>query len=165
MNGPRPAAGRRALTCPRPDPALRAAFLATLYGPPGERVRLSPVPSPAPVDWAAGSWAAGSWAIVTAWNPDAQQAPERANRAAQERLLACVLQAGLIPRPAVNGSGEWAEESLLVPGASLAQARSWGEAFGQKAVLFGVGSRAALVWLPGPTERCWAVPVSEHFGK
>ncbi|WP_240319331.1 DUF3293 domain-containing protein [Deinococcus wulumuqiensis] len=159
MNGPRPAAGRRALTCPRPDPALRAAFLATLYGPPGERVRLSPIPGPVP------RWASGSWAIVTAWNPDAQQAPERANRAAQERLLACVLQAGLIPRPALNGSGEWAEESLLVPGASLAQARSWGEAFGQKAVLFGVGSRAALVWLPGPTERCWAVPVSEHFGK
>lgn len=134
-----------------PDPALRAAFLAALYGPPGERVGLSAVPGPSP------RWASGSWAIVTAWNPDAQQAPAALNRAAHQRLLTCVLQAGLSPRLARNGSGAWAEESLLVPGASVAQARGWGEAFGQRAVLFGVGSRAALVWLPGPTERFWVM--------
>ena len=136
-----------------PDPALRAAFLGALYGPPGERMRLSPVPRGSP------SWAAGDWAIVTAWNPDARSSPAAENRAAQQRLVGSVTRAGLTPVPARNGSGEWAEDSLLIPGASLGQARAWGEAFGQKAVLFGSGARAALVWLPGPTEWFWAASV------
>ena len=72
-----------------PDPTLRAAFVQTLYGPPGERVGLSAVPGPAP------RWARGTWAIVTAWNPAAQQAPAAANHAAQERLRGLIAGAGL----------------------------------------------------------------------
>ena len=135
---------------PPPDPTLRAAFVQTLYGPPGERVGLSAVPGPAP------RWARGTWAIVTAWNPAAQQAPAAANHTAQERLCGLIAGAGLTPLAALNGSGAWAEDSLLVPGATLKQARAWGVACGQEAVLFGVGARAALVWLPGPAEGCWA---------
>lgn len=143
------------MTSPAPDPELRAAFLATLYGPPGERMRLSPVPGPAP------RWAHGPWAIVTAWNPDAQHIPDAENHARQGELLAAVTQAGFSPRSARNGSGEWAEDSLLIPGASLEKARCWGETFRQKAVLWGSDSQVNLIWLPGPVERCWAVLVTE----
>ncbi|WP_245872860.1 DUF3293 domain-containing protein [Deinococcus planocerae] len=134
------------------DPAQRAAFLATTYGTPGERFRLSEARGPAP------SWARERWAVVTAWNPGGRRARNEDNARAGADLLARVTAAGLSPLPALNGEGEWEEEALIVPGATLRQATDWGREFGQAAVLWGMGARVALVWLsPGvPVERFWA---------
>ncbi|WP_019586869.1 DUF3293 domain-containing protein [Deinococcus apachensis] len=132
---------------------FRAAFLGTVYGPVGERVRLAGERGPAP------TWARGEWAVVTAWNPGGRRVPEEANVQAAAVLLARVRAAGLSPLPAHNGEGEWREEALLIPGARLRQAAAWGADFGQAAVLWGAGRRAALVWLNGEgvvgVERRW----------
>lgn len=140
-------------------PELRAAFLGTRYGPPGERCGLCGQRGPAP------AWARGRWAVVTAWNPGGQPAPAAENARAQGALLGQVKAAGYAPRPALNGAGEWAEAALLVPGARLRQAADWGARFGQAAVVWGVGARAALVWLNGErvvgVERRWAVRAAD----
>ncbi|SEJ21618.1 Protein of unknown function [Deinococcus reticulitermitis] len=140
-----------------PPEALRQAFLTTAYGPPGARMRLCPERSRPP------SWAdrGQSWAIVTAWNPGACRAEHRANLHAHARLLTQVLAARLSPVAARNGTGEWTEEGLLIPGASLKQTLAWTRSFGQEAALWGVGARAALVWRTGRIERGWAVAVTE----
>lgn len=134
---------------------LRAAFLGTSYGPAGERGHLSPTPAPPP------GWARGTWALVTAWNPGGERASDPANARAQAALLALARGSGFAPAPAVNGEGDWAEAALLIPGARLRQAAEWGLHFGQAAVLWGVGARAALVWLDGgrvtEVERRWVV--------
>ena len=134
---------------------LRGAFLGTGYGPAGERGHLSPAPDSPP------SWARGTWTIVTAWNPGGQRASDAANARAQADLFALVQGSRFAPTPAVNGEGEWAEAALLVHGARLRQAADWGLHFGQAAVLWGVGARAALVWLEGGkvtgVERRWVV--------
>ena len=134
--------------------ALRPAFLTTAYGPVGRRIRLVERPAALPLP----AWLEGRWAIVTAWNPRGQAHSPALNREAQFRLLAAVRAAGLSPLAALNGAGEWAEDSLLIPGATLAQARDWGRHFGQLAVLYGVGRRAALVGAGGRVERHWAGP-------
>lgn len=61
---------------------------------------------------------------------------------------------------AINGEGDWQEDALLLLDLSLLQAAQLGREFGQAAVLFGAGSRAALVWCgsdPVRVERFWAV--------
>lgn len=134
---------------------LRSAFLSTGYGPAGERGHLSPTPGFPP------RWARGAWAIVTAWNPGGARAADLANARAQADLLGLVQGSGLKLTPAVNGEGDWAEAALLIHGARLRQAADWGLHFGQAAVLWGVGARAALVWLDGGkvtgVERRWVV--------
>jgi hypothetical protein len=88
--------------------------------------------------------------------------PEANNRAGAA-LLTMVRAAGFAPLPALNGEGAWAEEALLVPGPRLRQASAWGSTFRQRAVLWAVGERVALVWLRGAAvtrvERFWAVRV------
>ncbi|EYB67505.1 hypothetical protein DEIPH_ctg040orf0080 [Deinococcus phoenicis] len=140
---------------------LRAAFLATTYGTAHERFRLSARRGPAPT-WARGDRGRGPWAVVTAWNPGGTLTAPEANARAGAALLARVQASGLVPWPAHNGEGEWREEALLIPGVRLRQAAAWGAAFGQAAVLWAVGARAALVWLdgdgrPSGAERFWAV--------
>ncbi|GGM15669.1 hypothetical protein GCM10010841_25070 [Deinococcus aerophilus] len=61
-------------------------------------------------------------------------------------------------RMGINGDGGWAEPSVILSRVSLREAAALGRHFGQAAVLFGVGRRAALVWLwPGRMviERRW----------
>lgn len=134
------------------DSEQRAAFLATTYGTPGERFRLSGERGSVP------RWARGRWAVVTAWNPGGRRAGDGDNARAGAALRVRVTAAGLSPLPAVNGEGEWEEPALIVPGATLRQAAGWGGEFGQAAVLWGTGARVALVWLDPPVqvERFWA---------
>ncbi|MDL2344118.1 DUF3293 domain-containing protein [Deinococcus sp. MIMF12] len=134
---------------------VRAAFLGTGYGTAVGRARLSEQPGPAP------TWAAGSWAIVTAWNPGGERVSGAVNVQAQAELLALVRASGFALTPAVNGEGDWTEAALLVHGARLRRAAEWGLQFRQAAVLWGVGARAALVWLDSgrvtAVERRWVV--------
>ena len=128
---------------------LRRAFLATSYGTPGERFRLT-VQAGRPCRlFAPGE----HWAMLTAHNQHGvRQEPEHNER--QQRRLADRLSArfpGLVCQEAVNGEGEWAEASLLVRGLTLGQARDFGNQFAQAAVLWGSGQRAALVWC-GPED-------------
>ncbi|MFD1730691.1 DUF3293 domain-containing protein [Deinococcus malanensis] len=95
---------------------------------------------------------------MTARNPGAQAQPEPANEAAHRRLGDRT--AHLQRLSAINGEGDWQEEALLLLELSLLQAVQLGREFGQAAVLFGAGGRAALVWCgPGSVrvERFWAV--------
>ncbi|WP_226342390.1 DUF3293 domain-containing protein [Deinococcus sp. AJ005] len=130
----------------------RAAFLSASYGTRAERFRLSSESLAA-----APSWAARTWAIVTAWNPAGQQQPETDNLRAGRELLALI--ASRLHFLGVNGEGEWAEPSVILPGLTLRQAAELGRRFAQAAVLFGVGKRVALVWLEADctrVERFWA---------
>ncbi len=135
--------------------ALRAAFLAATYGTGEERFHLAAHPSTSTL-----SWAAGPWAIVTAWNPGGQCQAAADNRRAERKLLALIAS-----RPylcAVNGEGEWAEPSVILPGLYLRPAVDLGRRFGQAALLFGMGRRVALVWLTRDgvrVERFWMQPV------
>ncbi len=129
----------------------RAAFLSASYGAQGERFRLNSEPSAAAL-----SWASGTWAIVTAWNPDGQHQPEADNLRVGRELLALI--ASRLHFLGVNGEGEWAEPSVILPGLTLRQAAELGRRFGQAAVLFGAGQRVALVWLESDrmrVERFW----------
>lgn len=101
--------------------------------------------------------ASGRWVIVTAWNPGGVRADPASNETAHRELLA-ELQPSSCPFDLVmNGEGDWQEPAFLVRGATLQEALRWARTFGQAAVLFGVGGRAALVWPGGQVERYWAV--------
>lgn len=133
------------------DGAQRAAFLSASYGTESDRFRLAAEPLAA-----APPWAAGTWAIVTAWNPGGEQQPEAKNVRAGRELLA--LTASRPHLLGTNGEGGWAEPSVILPGLSLRAAAALGWRFGQAAVVFGVGRRAALVWLEAGgvrVERFW----------
>ena len=131
--------------------ALRQAFLSTTYGPAQERWRHGSVPNPDAPSWAAE---ADCWAILTAWNPAGQPHPQAFNAAAQRELQMALRGWPLIH--GVNGEGEWIEASLIVPGLRLGEALALGRRFGQAALLWGCGSRTALVWCqPLTVERFW----------
>lgn len=146
---------------------LCAVFLATSYGTTEERFGLSrTAKGAAPPSWAAGG---ETWAIVTAWNPEAVQRERATNEADQRLLEARITREVHTFLRGVNGEGEWAERSLIIPGASWEQARDWAADFGQAAALWGEGARAALVW-PGteglaPEDRCWTVPLRPERGR
>ncbi|WP_291431463.1 DUF3293 domain-containing protein [Deinococcus sp.] len=151
-----------------PDPALRAAFSATRYGPPGARVALSGNGSGRALTGPLPDWTAGRWAIVTAWNPWGRRQTRAHNEAAHAALLAQATAWARLPGrtvlAALNGEGEWQEPSLVLRGAPLWEAARLGRTFGQAAVLYGCGGRGALVWLPPGAaslrpERVWLRPV------
>lgn len=142
----------------RPDDRLRAAFLASRYGVAAQRVTLGAerLPGFRP------AWAAARWGMVTAWNPAGQMQGRAANRAAQARLR--VAASRWPGYGGVNGDGDWQEPTLILTGISLRDVAALGGAFGQAAVLWGSGARAALVWLPASgvggvrAERWWLRP-------
>lgn len=140
-----------------PEEQFRPAFLATSYGTAQNRFRLSATPGvPCPL-FGEGV----PWAILTAHNPRGVQQAAALNAGAQRRL-----EARLGGRPwlaGVNGEGEWAEASVIVPGLPLAEALRLGREFGQVAVLHGVGQEATLVWCG--SGRAEAFRVSGFFGR
>lgn len=94
------------------------------------------------------------WAILTAYNPGAAIHSAEQNAQWQQALRGAV--AGMQVQDGMNGEGEWAEPSLIVFGLSLRQALHLGRQFGQLAVVWGTGRRAALVWCQaGNPERHW----------
>ena len=94
------------------------------------------------------------WAILTAYNPGAAEHTAEQNAQWQQALRGAL--AGMQVQDGVNGEGEWAEPSLIVFGLSLRQALHLGRQFGQLAVVWGTGRRAALVWCQaGYPERHW----------
>lgn len=127
--------------------------MGATYGLPDERFVLSPTPGPAPGFLRPGL----PWVIVTAWNPAGERARQAQNETAHRLLGSVIRRSGKIALTAVNGEQEWAEPAFYVPEATLTEAKSWGHQFGQAATLFGVGSRAALVWADGQIERCWTL--------
>ncbi|UBV41487.1 DUF3293 domain-containing protein [Deinococcus taeanensis] len=141
---------------------LREAFLASSYGCAGARGQLC-VTGPA----SRPAWSAPGqpWAILTAWNPQAQRVPAGQNAQAQAALhreVAC-----WSPLPGWNAEGPWREDTLIVRGTPLQEAVRLGYAYGQVAVVWGVGRRAALVWLDGPAaqiERFWWRPLPDAAG-
>lgn len=148
----------------RPDDRLRAAFLASRYGTAAQPVTLGAERIPAFTP----AWAASRWGVVTAWNPAGQAQGRAANRAAQARLR--VAAARWSGKDGVNGDGDWQEPTLILTGISLRDVAALGEAFGQAAVLWGSGARAALVWLPASgvggvrAERWWLRPAGKGAG-
>ena len=135
-----------------PDPELRAAFLATSYGTATERFLLSERRQKTahfPL-FRSGE----RWAILTAWNPGAKWLPLTQNEVRQAELQQAL--AGKRWYAGVNGEGAWAEPSLIVNGLPPQRALQLGRDFGQVAVLWGCGQRAALVWCAsGSVERHW----------
>ncbi|PTA69513.1 DUF3293 domain-containing protein [Deinococcus arcticus] len=140
-----------------PDAGLRAAFLGAHYGLGGERVTLQGTQPGHRPPWAPPG---GRWAMITAYNPGAQPQSRAENVSAQARLRQQA--ARWAPLETVNGSGPHAEPSLLLRGVPLREAAALGRASGQVAIVWGVGRRAALVWLQGEgarPERHWLSPV------
>ncbi|TSA88185.1 DUF3293 domain-containing protein [Deinococcus detaillensis] len=134
-----------------PPSQLRSAFLSTSYGTAQRRYQLSHAGGVLPF-W---SLPQQRWAILTAWNPHGQASDPASNAEAQSRL-----RAALAAWPAlegVNGEGNWAEPSLIVPALNLRRALEIGQDFGQAALIWGVGRRAALVWCAPDVrvERFW----------
>lgn len=137
---------------PLPDPELRAAFLAASYGTADRRFRLSVARPPGVPSGPAGP--GECWAILTAWNPGAEQRTLAENEARQAALQEEL--AGERWCAGVNGEGAWAEPSVIVSGLPLRRALRLGRDFGQLALIWGCGQRAALVWCAaGRVERRW----------
>ena len=141
------------------DPALRRAFRGATYGTAGQRLHLNDErgePNSLP------PFTRQSWAILTAWNPHGVPQPQDKNEAAQARLRAGLRGYALIA--GINGEGEWAEASLIAPGLGLRRALKLGQQYGQVAVLWGTGARAALVWCqPVRVERFWLLAASPEL--
>ena len=135
-----------------PDPEVRAAFLATSYGTADRRFRLSVARQTDVSSPPAGP--GECWAILTAWNPGAEQLTLSRNEARQAALQEALI--GERWRAGVNGEGAWTEPSLIVTGLPLRRAMQLGRDFGQLAVIWGCGQRAALVWCAARlVERRW----------
>jgi hypothetical protein len=80
------------------------------------------------------------WALITAHNPGSRECAPEANAQAQDRLRAELARMGfrLWEGRSVSDAGDWpVEDSLLVLGISLDQAKGIGRQFGQNAVLAG----------------------------
>lgn len=98
----------------------------------------------------AGAYAASAGApvhVLTAWNPGAARPSEAANRAANERLRAHLMDLECDPVPALGADPDspHAEESWAVVGLSDDAARAVGAAFDQVAVFrVTVGELAVL---------------------
>lgn len=134
---------------------MRRAFLGAAYGPPDGRFVLGAERAAAP------AWARGDWAILTAFNPLGRRASGADNAAAGAALETELAGRGIVFRRAVNGEGEWAEPAAVAFGVPLEGALALGRRFRQAAVLWGRGSRVALVWCDGPcVERFWARAVA-----
>lgn len=133
-----------------PENTFRAAFLATDYGTPNARFRLTPVRgAPSPL-----FARAERWAVLTAYNPGGRQQARQANEDAQHKLEERLF--GFSYLPGINGEGAWTEASVIVSGLPLHSALRLGREFAQVAVLHGSGQRAALVWCAsGRVERLW----------
>ncbi len=126
--------------------------MATSYGTADRRFRLSEVRQP-DVPLFPGH-PDECWAILTAWNPGAKQRTLAENEARQAALKGALV--GERWRAGVNGEGAWAEPSLIVSGLPLRRALRLGRDFGQLALIWGCGQRAALVWCAaGHVERRW----------
>ncbi len=85
--------------------------------------------------------------VLTAWNPGAARPSEAANRAANERLRAHLVDLGLEPVPALGADPDsaHAEESWAVVGLSDDAARCVGAAFDQVAVFRATASELAVL--------------------
>lgn len=141
-----------------PDPQQRRAFVGSSYGIAAQRAYLGAQVSDFCPHWVTGWGTRPGYAILTAWNPHGVQADASANAQAQARLRADLarypVQAGH------NGAGQWREDTLIVAGLGLKEARALGQKYAQAAVVWGVGRRAALVWCEGlpesdTVERFW----------
>jgi hypothetical protein len=78
-------------------------------------------------------------AFITAWNPFSQVATQAENSAAQQALLGDLVALGVTSFPGFgkDPSGSWpGEESFLVLGLALEQARDLGIKYGQNAILW-----------------------------
>lgn len=126
------------------DEILRAAYAAAVYEAelPAGRVtfRAGAAPrGPAPVE---------PLAFVTAYNPGHARPGEADNRAANERLAATLVRAGLNFHPALGRSadGRHREPSFAITGIGVERALEIARRFGQAAVLYWDGSVARLAW-------------------
>ncbi|MFM6921722.1 MAG: DUF3293 domain-containing protein, partial [Polynucleobacter victoriensis] len=89
-------------------------------------------------------------ALITAWNPQGKMCEIKANHQAnhsleleiQEMRLPYYLGSGSDPK------GAWKEDSYLVMGIGLSQARELGDAYQQNAIVWiNKGDAASLIWL------------------
>jgi hypothetical protein len=87
-----------------------------------------------------------TWAYLTAWNPGTERLSPGENAARQRQLLDLV---GDLPTFTGNGAadfGNYSEESLLVLGINVEDARIIAQSFGQWAILAGLyGQPAHLI--------------------
>ena len=143
---------------------LRAAYLDTIIefaDPDGVRWRLRSraagesgadvVPSFLGYDFEA-------W-VITAWNPESVPVPAEQNATAQRELLADVEAAGLIALPAVGMSRDrsWAEESVLVVGATREWVLGIAKKYKQNAVFLWTPDSLVVVCvlIPGEASSSW----------
>jgi hypothetical protein len=122
------------------DEAKRAGFRATLYrfeSPEGNLLLRVDVPNAA-LSELLRARRAGSAAVLTAFNPQANRRARSANLHAQEVLRRNLETGGftLLPGRNEDPAGEWVEESFLVPGISLTDARSFAARHDQLAFLW-----------------------------
>lgn len=91
------------------------------------------------------------WSYLTAWNPGSRRLSQEENAARQDALLQIV---GALDLPYAEGrsthpTNDWPdEESVLIIGIELAQARALARDFGQLAFVTGsIGEAARLEWV------------------
>ena len=140
-----------------PDPALAAAYRATLYEAETSAgawiaIRIG-AHSPVLDDLLAAA-GADAWAFVTACNPRSNLLAPAANLARMARLEAAVASRGLACLRGVGRGGDPGgppEESLLVLGIAEADALALAREFDQHAIVVGTrGTAARLAWTADP---------------
>lgn len=92
------------------------------------------------------------WVLLSAWNPHSCRFSRKRNRVRQRAMLAVLAGLGRRGIPARNeplrAAAMWTEESVFVPGLSLARGRSLARRFGQAALLAGrLAGPARLVFV------------------
>lgn len=129
--------------------SLRSAFLQATYGTAQRRYQLTQHCGLFRKGAPTRSLSPGRWAILTAWNPHGQICDPEGNAEAQARLRAELVAWSVLE--GINGGGEWAEPSVIVPNLSLRRAAELGRHYQQ----------AALVWYAPEVqvERFWLAEV------
>jgi hypothetical protein len=138
---------------PGVDPALATAYRGTDYVvelPGGEVVLQIGEAVPERLTRELEAEGADCWAFVTAWNPESRVLDDHENQRRQAELVAALREAGYAcwPGEGRGRDGFWPPEaSVLVPGLGEAEAREWGQRFGQNAVVVGAATgMARLAW-------------------
>jgi hypothetical protein len=123
-------------------PALPREYWETTYfvGPPGRQFRVRIGQRCSELGGALGPV---PWVIVTAWNPGSVRLSNAENARRQEELEKRVSAWPSLPALGKADTSDWFEKGVLLIGMEEEEGRALARAFGQNALVIGIGGEVA----------------------